>query len=180
MHLTTPRLTVTPLVEQDVEVFVRYRQDPAVARYQTWAPDYSTERARALVADQAGRDFPPVGEWLQYAVRTTAGETVGDVAIHALADQPATYELGVTMAPWRHRLGYAAEALSAVVDHLVTVAQAHRVFATCDDRNAAVTALLRRVGLRHEATLREADWFKDEWTTVQTWAVLAHEWAQRS
>lgn len=166
---------MTPLTEQDIDVFVRYRQDPGVARYQSWSPDYATEHARALVAEQAGQDFPRVGQWMQFAVRV-AGQTVGDVAVHAVADQPDTYELGVTIAPWQHRTGYAAEALRAVTDHLMTVRKAHRVYATCDHRNDAVIALLRRVGLRHEATLREADWFKDEWTTVQIWAALGHEW----
>jgi RimJ/RimL family protein N-acetyltransferase len=31
------------------------------------------------------------------------------------------------------------------------------------------------LGLRHEGTARDADWFKGEWTTVETWAVLGSE-----
>ena len=36
--------------------------------------------------------------------------------------------------------------------------------------------LLGRVGLRQEAELREADFWKGEWTTLCIYAVLAHEW----
>ena len=54
----------------------------------------------------------------------------------------------------------------------------HRVFAQADDRNARVHRLLEGLGLRCEARLLEADWFKGEWTTLRTYAVLRREWPQ--
>ena len=55
----------------------------------------------------------------------------------------------------------------------------HRVFAQVDDRNAPVHRLLERLGLRCEARLIEADWFKDDWSTVRTYAILEREYAVR-
>ena len=52
----------------------------------------------------------------------------------------------------------------------------HRVFAEADDRNVAVHRLLERLGFRCEARLLEADWFKDEWTTLRIYATLSREW----
>jgi RimJ/RimL family protein N-acetyltransferase len=54
----------------------------------------------------------------------------------------------------------------------------HRVYAEADDRNVAVHRLLERLGFRCEARLVEADWFKGEWTTLRTYAVLRREWAR--
>jgi RimJ/RimL family protein N-acetyltransferase len=52
----------------------------------------------------------------------------------------------------------------------------HRVYAQADDRNVAIHRLLERVGLRCEARLVEADWFKEEWSTLRVFAVLRREW----
>ncbi len=49
--------------------------------------------------------------------------------------------------------------------------------ADADDRNTAVHRLLERLGLRCEARLIEADWFKGEWSTLRTYATLRREWA---
>lgn len=74
-----------------------------------------------------------------------------------------------------HGRGIATRALTAALDHLFTEHHAHRVLAECDERNSAVNALFARLGLRHEGTAHEADWFKEEWTTVETWALLDSE-----
>jgi RimJ/RimL family protein N-acetyltransferase len=51
----------------------------------------------------------------------------------------------------------------------------HRVYAEADDRNVAVHRLLERLGLRCEARLVEADWFKGEWSTLRVFAVLRRQ-----
>jgi RimJ/RimL family protein N-acetyltransferase len=48
-----------------------------------------------------------------------------------------------------------------------------------DARNAAVLALMRRLGFRHEGSIVEGDWFKGEWTTLECFALLRREWAAR-
>lgn len=47
--------------------------------------------------------------------------------------------------------------------------------ALCDARNQAVARLLARVGMRHEGRAVEADRFKGEWTSVDTYARLRRE-----
>jgi RimJ/RimL family protein N-acetyltransferase len=49
----------------------------------------------------------------------------------------------------------------------------HRVYAQADDRNVPVHRLLERLGLRCEARLLDADWFKREWTTLSIYAAFA-------
>jgi RimJ/RimL family protein N-acetyltransferase len=173
MMLALPGLPVSPLTEPDVEAFVAYRRIPDVARYQSWTADYSIDDARSLVAAQAGRDFPAVGEWMQFGIRSAEGALLGDVAVHRLDSQPDTFELGVTIAPAAQGQGLATRALGAMTSHLFEAHGAHRVYAECDTRNAPMKAVLARIGFRHEGTAVDADWFKGEWTTVETWALLA-------
>ena len=174
LPLVTDRLLIEPLTAADAAGFAAYRSDPAVARYQSWdAPYPLAEAERVLAANPAV--WPPAGAWTQLAIRE-AGRLRGDVAVHAVDDRvmPATVEIGVTLAPDAQGRGVATEAVRAVLD-AAFAAGAHRVFAVCDARNEPVARLLARLGLRREARLVDAEWWKGEWTTADTWAVLASE-----
>lgn len=184
VRLETERLVIDPLVASDVPAFVAYRSDPEVARFQSWHADFSAEDGAALVASQPV-GFPTPGEWVQLALRAPTADgsgsrvLVGDIAIGADASQPATFELGVTIAPAHQGAGYASEALRAAIDLLFAEHEAHRVVLQGDARNESVLRLLRRLGLRHEGTILEGDWFKGEWTTLERFALLRREWLAR-
>jgi RimJ/RimL family protein N-acetyltransferase len=95
--------------------------------------------------------------------------------VRIASDQPATAEVGVTLAPSSQRRGVATEALAGVVGALFEHG-VHRVFARADDRNRPVQRLLERLGFRCEARLMEADWFKGEWSTLRIYAMVEREW----
>ena len=115
----TTRLRLRPLQADDLRAFVAYRSHPDVARYQSWDPAYAMSDAEALLAAQGDVAFATPGAWVQVAALDRAsGELVGDCAVHVLADQPATAEVGVTLAPERQGSGLATEALGAIVSTL--------------------------------------------------------------
>lgn len=181
--LTTKRLVIEPLGLADIEAFHAYRQDPDIARWQSWSPDYSIEEARRLVESQPTTHLPSPGDWIQYAIHDRFdGGLRGDVALHLLPDQPDTYEMGATIARPSQHQGYAIEAAHAIVECLLTDPEigAHRVIASCDSRNEPVARLLRRIGMRHESRQVDADYFKGEWTTLDGYAILASEWPPAS
>ena len=176
--LTTPRLSITPLTEQDAAAFVSYRQDADVARWQGWEPSYSDVDAAELIASQPITDLPDTGGWLQLAIRNSeSGALYGDVAIHTLDAFDDTFEIGVTLAPASQHRGIATEAVKRVLDHLFTEANAHRVTANCDTRNDAVAKLLIGVGMRKESSQIDVEFFKDEWITLDGYAILKTEYA---
>ena len=182
--LLTERLEITPLEQADTAAFTAYRQHPEVARYQSWVVEFSAADAEALVRAQPPSGVPEPGEWVQLGLRARAAAhgrrvLVGDVAVGADAVQPDTFELGVTLAPEHQGQGYAGEALAAVIDWLMRERGAHRVHMQGDARNLAVLTLMRRLGLRHEGTLLEGDWFKGEWTTLERYGLLRREWLER-
>ncbi len=164
-------------VVADLPAFVGYRADPEIARYQGWEADYSMADARRFLASQDETTLGTPGAWVQLAVVDRATDALlGDCAVRFLRDQPATAEIGVTIARERQRQGTAGEAVAALVDSLFREYDAHRVTANADDRNTAVQRLLERLGFRCEARLVEADWFKGEWTTLRIYSVLEREW----
>lgn len=174
---TTERLVLRRFGPEDLSALVAYRRQPEVARYQSWSPSWSMTDAEALLRADQTVAVGTRGRWTQIALQQReAGTICGDVALHFLADQPDTVELGVTLDPRAQGQGLASEALRAVIDWLFTAHGTHRVLAQADARNAPVRRLFERLGLRQEAELRDADWFKGEWTTLCIYAQLDHEW----
>jgi RimJ/RimL family protein N-acetyltransferase len=176
-EIVTERLVLRLLQPEDVPAFAAYRSDPEVARYQSWDTSYSAADGERLVAAQHGVDFGDPGPWVQVAALDRAtGALCGDCAVRVEIDQPRTAEVGVTFDPAHQGTGLATEALGAVISRLIEQHDIHRVYAQADDRNVAVHRLLERLGLRCEARLVEADWFKGEWTTLRVYATLRREW----
>ena len=158
-------------------MFVAYRREPEVARYQGWEDTYSLEDAERAFESQKGLALGQPGDFVVLAIVDRASGAVhGDCAVRVLVDQPATAELGVTLASASQGIGIATEALTALLSVLFEDHGLHRIYAETDDRNRAVNRLLERVGFRCEGRLVEADWFKGEWSTLRIYAVLAREW----
>ena len=175
--IVTGRLLLRPFQAADLASFARYRATEAVARYQSWSPSYSMADAEAFFAEQQGVTFGQRGAWVQVAaVDRATGELAGDCAVRIADDQRDTAEVGVTFAPEHQGKGLAREALGAVVTRLFDEHGIHRVYAETDDRNTAVHHVLERLGFRCEARLVDADWFKDEWTTLRIYAALRRDW----
>jgi RimJ/RimL family protein N-acetyltransferase len=177
VEILTERLRLRPFRPDDLPAFVAYRSDPDVARYQSWDTTYSMADAERFLASQRDAELGTPGAWVQLAaVDRASGTLCGDCAVRVLADQPATAEVGVTLAPAHQGSGLAAEALAGVIGELFERHGLHRVYAESDDRNVAVHRLLERLGFRCEARLVEADWFKGEWSTLRVFALLRREW----
>jgi RimJ/RimL family protein N-acetyltransferase len=182
LRLTTERLTLEPLQQQDLDAFVGYRRLSDVARFQSWGPDYSVVDGRALIDAQPRTGFAEQpGEWIQIAIRPHDSQPLralaGDVAIGRDSVQPDTFELGVTVAPPHQGQGFAREGLRAVINELFIARGAHRVVMQCDSRNFAVRRVIAALGLRYEGASQEGDWFKGEWTTLERFALLRREWS---
>ena len=176
-EIVTERLALRLLGHEDVAAFVAYRRDPDVARYQSWDTSYTAADGERLVASQQGVHFGDPGPWVQVAaVDRATGTLCGDCAVRVATEPPRTAEVGVTLAPAWQGSGLATEALGAVITRLFDRHGIHRVYAQTDDRNLPVHRLLERLGFRCEARLLEADWFKGEWATLRTYAVLRREW----
>jgi RimJ/RimL family protein N-acetyltransferase len=181
MEILTGRLRLRPFTAADLPAFVAYRARPEVAAYQSWDETFGMADAERFLADQEAVSFGRPGAWGQLAIEDRdTGDLCGDCAVKVLDHQPGTAELGVTLAPDHQGRGVATEALEAVVGHLFAEAGMHRVYAETDDRNRAAHRVFQRLGFRCEARLVEADWFKDEWTTLRVFALLRREWAART
>lgn len=173
MEIQTERLILRRFRPADLEAFVAYRSEKSVARFQSWDESYSRSDAETFLIEDSKVAPGQLGRWLQLAIEEReTGNLCGDCAVRVAAEQPRTAEVGVTLAPQHQNRRIALEALRATLDWLFGEQDMHRVYAQADDRNEAVHRLLEKLGFRLEARMIDADWFKGEWTTLRTYAVL--------
>jgi RimJ/RimL family protein N-acetyltransferase len=173
--ITSSRVRLRSFEEADLPALMGYRNDPTVARYQSWT-EMNLAQAQSFWLKQRTRRLAEPGGWTQLAVELLeTGEVIGDCAFHIEADSPRLAWVGYSLAPAFQGRGLATEAVGALVDYAFKVLGMHRVAAHTDARNAASIALLARLGFVHEARFARADWFKGGWEDDWVFARLADQ-----
>ena len=174
--IESERLFLRRFRDSDLAPFVAYRNDPEVARYQSW--DIFDEReARAFVREMGSAQPGVPGEWFQFAIESKeTGGLIGDCALQVDGQEPYRAEIGFTLAREHQGRGFASEAVSRLLDYAFGVLGLHRVVAIADCRNESSLALLERIGMRREGHFLDSVWFKGEWSDEYLYAVLKDEW----
>jgi RimJ/RimL family protein N-acetyltransferase len=175
-RIESERLILRRFRDSDLAPFVAYRNDPEVARYQSW-DSFDEREAQALIREMASGQPGVPGDWFQFAVESKeTGGLVGDCALQVDGQEPYRAELGFTLAREHQGKGFASEAVSRLLDYAFASLELHRIFAIADCRNKPSWTLLERVGLRQEGHFLENVWFKGEWSDEYLYAVLKDEW----
>jgi len=179
--LEARRLILRSFRDTDLEPFVAYRSDPAVAEYQGWEAPYPVTKAIAFIQEMKLKAPAIRGEWYQIAIELKASaEMIGDCAFHILAEDAQQAEIGATLSRQHQGNGYAAEVLTRLLDYLFGELGLHRVRAICDTQNLASAKLLGRIGMRREGHFIENIWFKGRWGSEYWYAILRDEWAKNA
>lgn len=180
LPLPTPRLVLRRFTEADVAAFFAYRNDPKIARYQSWE-GIELAAATEFVRHQQLQEAGVPGQWLQIAIALKdTNALIGDCALKVQAHDPRQATIGGTLARRFQRQGFAAEALSCLLDALFDRLKLHRVVADVDVENTAAWALMEQLGLRREGHLRQSLWFKGRWADEYLYAMLREDWLKRS
>ena len=174
--LKTTRLRLRHFMDSDLALFMAYRNDPEVARYQGWE-GISEPEARAFLQEQKEVQPGVLGQWFQIAIELKeTGILVGDCALKIEEHDEQQAEIGYTLSRAYQGHGIASEAVSCVLEYAFVILGLHRVIAITDCENVASVALLERLGLRREGHFRQNVWFKGKWGDEYLYAMLQEEW----
>ena len=176
LPISTARLHLRSFAEADVDAFAAYRNDPEIARYQSW--DGITREA-ALVfirsQDHAGLGIP--GRWQQIAIGLRPGnELVGDIGLFLRAHRRSA-ELGFTLARTQQGRGLAREAVEALIEALFVRTSVEKLEAVTDTRNGPSIGLLRRLEFMSVSTA--AAMFKGAACEEHTFELTREAWMSR-
>lgn len=171
MIFETARLIARRFGPRDLDPFVAMRNDPAVARYQSWE-SYTEAEGRQFLADIAHL-IPGEAGWFQFALELRkTGEFVGDCGLNILAHEPRLAQIGYTIAKPHWNKGLATEAVRALADYAFSAFSLHRITASADPRNVASCRVLEKAGFVKEAHFHQSEWFKGEWADDAVYAKL--------
>jgi RimJ/RimL family protein N-acetyltransferase len=177
MYLQTSRLILRNFIDNDIERFYAYRNDPEVAKYQGWEIPYPREKAEKFIHSMKDKFAPKQGEWIQFGIALKANdELIGDLGCFIKKEDARQAVIGFTIASNHWRNGYAAEVLPCFLDYLFEDMDMHRLTADCDDENTASYRTLEKLGFRREAHFLESFLFKDTYTSEYHYGLLQREW----
>ena len=171
--LRTERLVLRVMRTTDAAPFAAYRNDPEVARYQSWDLPFTEQDALALLSGQDDRDDVSPGQWTQFAVERD-GALIGDVCAH-LDHSSSVAGIGFTLARSEQGRGYASEAVQALVSDLVQRVGVRRVCGELDPDNIASQRVLENVGLTYEATTKGSLLWRGQSADSMTYGATAEE-----
>ncbi|MDP9259606.1 MAG: GNAT family N-acetyltransferase [Actinomycetota bacterium] len=175
--IETERLLLRPFRESDLDDLHAMRSRPEVVRY-LYGELRSRPEAEEMLAERLTQtNLGSEGDGLALAVeRRDDRRVIGDVSLWLRSAEHRQGEIGFVFHPDAQGQGYASEAATAVLDVAFRELGLHRVFGRTDARNDASAALMRRLGMRQEAHLRENEIFKGAWGDELVFAVLEGEW----
>lgn len=167
-------LTMRSLTGDDWESVHAWGSRPEVCRYQAWGPN-SVEQSRgfASAAEAAWRQAPQ-RRWVYLAERDGRAVGTGELRIRSRDHGQGEIQYLVHPQMWGQGVG------TAIGRRLLAIGfenlGLHRIYATCDPRNAGSLAVLRKLGMTAEGLLRHTMMLRDGWRDSMMFSVLAHEW----
>ena len=153
----TPRLRLRHFTDADLALFMAYRNDPEVARYQGWE-GISEPEARVFLQDAKGeptRCAWPLGFKSPLNSRKR-GCLLAIVLLKIEEHDQRQAEIGYTLSRGYQGRGIASEAVSRVLEYAFVTLGMHRVIAS--DRCVRMSPLspyFERLGLRREGHFRQ-------------------------
>ena len=146
--IVTERLRLRRSTPEDAGAISAYRSDPDVHSQQGWERT-DQEGVLADITEMSGRSPGEPGGWVQFTVEEReSGRLVGDVGF-ALADgEPGVVKVGYTIAPVFQGLGYATEAIRALIAYVFGTLGAEVVRAHASADNAPSIRVAEKLGMR--------------------------------
>jgi RimJ/RimL family protein N-acetyltransferase len=175
--LTTPRLLLRRLQQDDREDLLAFVNDEEVMRFINTARSTEETVAHWLNEDAKLRLTQPGQTLFLAMVLRTGGTLIGYVTVSLIDHAHVQAEIGVVVNRTYHRKGYAKEAVRGTLAFCFAGINVHRVVASCDSRNVAGRRLLGSAGLRQEGEFVQDQWVKGEWINTCHYGLLHSEYS---
>lgn len=179
--LTTARLWLRQIGEDDVDAHMHHLNTPGVMAHLGGVQPRSVIAAKHAAA-RAG--FAEEGFGFMLMIEQASGELVGHCGlrrvVHPHAPNRGAHEIGWLVREDRWRMGYAYEAMRAVVDWGFGVIGAPYLVALTSAANRGSWRLMEKLGMerRPDLDFTDPDFPPQDRPTIQ-YAITAAQWAQQ-
>ncbi|MEX2304137.1 MAG: GNAT family N-acetyltransferase [Bryobacterales bacterium] len=152
--LSTERLVLRNLREQDVEMVFEVFRDPDVMRYWSSPPMTGIAEAEALIRQI--HDLFRAGTLFQWGIASRSSDAIlGTCTLFHLDLTHRRGEIGFALGKQHWGQGIASEAVARLIALAFEELGLHRIEADVDPRNEGSLRLLERQGFQREGLLRE-------------------------
>lgn len=169
--LTTKRLLLRDIVQDDIHGIFRGLSHPQVTRY--YGVSYATLEATQEQMDWYREQLlERTGIWWIICRPDAPHELLGACGYNDWEHDHRRAELGYWLLPQHWRDGIMRESLEAVIAHGFAAMDLHRIEAVVDTDNAASSGLLRRLGFTHEGVRRECELHNGRYLSLDCFGLL--------
>ena len=175
--IRTKRLVLREFRADDYDGIHAYASDVETVRFMDWGPntpEVSRERLDLMMREQSVWPRAEVNLAVEIVDQS---QLIG--AARLSLDGNGGADLGYSYGSPYWRKGYGYEAALALTSAAFEVLDLHRIWATCDARNDGSIAILEKLGMRREGTLRKNLKARDGWRDTHIYAFLREEWLVR-
>jgi RimJ/RimL family protein N-acetyltransferase len=173
--ITTPRVVLRWISEDDIDGLYEVFSDPQVMRYWSRGPLPDREAAAAMQREiAAGNESGTMIKW-GLALRDS-NSLIGTTTLFNLKLDNGRAEVGYAMGSAYWGKGLMNEALQALLLHAFESLKLRRLEADVDPRNAASIRTLERLGFQREGFLRERWHVCGEIQDALFYGLLRREW----
>jgi RimJ/RimL family protein N-acetyltransferase len=177
--ITTERLVLRWVSENDIDSLFEVFSDSQVMRYWSTAPYSDRDAAVQLQREiAAGNENNTMIKW-GLALRDS-DRLIGTTTLFNLSLENGRAELGYAMGRAHWGKGYMNEALQALLSHAFEVMDLRRLEADVDPRNTASIRTLERLGFQKEGYLRERWHVNGEIQDALFYGLLRREFKPRA
>ncbi|MFI5689657.1 GNAT family N-acetyltransferase [Streptomyces sp. NPDC051636] len=184
MYISTERLILRPLDEEDIEAFAEMMNDESVTAWTSAPQPYTKADARTWIADLAPAERTQ-GRGIVFAVTEFLTQRlVGMVHLRNTDWRVRSSDIAYVISPWARGEGYASEAVLGIAEWLFRHEKFERLELRTGADNTAAQQVAQNIGCIAEGVLRNA-WTArvrtadGEWSEVRTdvivWSLLPED-----
>ena len=149
LRIDTERLTLRRFYEDDIELlYHNYGSDPLVNKYVSFAPCTTIEGTKLFVHRHM-KMYQSNDDFYGWAI-VLDGMPIGSIGVYSVDHESESAEIGYSLGSKWWGMGYATEAVQAVIRFGFCEVGLHRLSATCHPENTASERVLEKCGMRFE------------------------------
>lgn len=173
--LSTERLTLRQVSQQDVNEIFFLRSDKTVLRYLAKSPAKSTEEASLFI--KKINELENINDSITWGIQLKQQEKlIGTICYWNIIKEHYRAELGYALHPDWHGKGIMQEALYEVLKYGTSIMKVHSIEARVDLQNISSIKLLERNNFIKEGFFKEDYFYDERFLDTAVYSLISGNW----
>lgn len=177
LPITTERLILRRFTYDDTQDILEFVSHPSVARIVTEIEATEAGVKKYIQKKESYKLFEKDKCFDLAIERSEDSKVIGMLTL--IRKNHMQGQIGWSLGVEYRGLGYTTEAAKALIEYGFSILGLHRIYADTTNENTPSWRVMERLGMRKEASLREAELRDGKWLDYLIYGILASEWRDR-